>query len=105
MTWAALIQAIVAFLAPVIQEWLKHLLERLEPRPVEYLVPDDAALVATVFAEARRQVPWYSFGRRAVLRAAERVCKRRAGELVLAAAGAAPVPQMTAGEALEVGRE
>lgn len=99
MTWALLIQAIIKFLGPVLQDWLRHLLERLEPKG--FLSPDEAAISA-VFADARAQVPWYGLGRRRVLRACERVCRRRAGELALAATGAAPGPQLTWGEMAEI---
>lgn len=102
MTWAALIAVIIEFLGPALQAWLKELLERLK-KPAEFLAPDEAA-IAAVFAEARKGVNWWSFGRRATLRAAERVCRRRAGELVLAATGAVPVPQITLAEGLEIGR-
>lgn len=105
MTWAALIEVIIKFLGPVLVEWLKHLLERIEPTAVpgdpETLREDVA--VAAVFAEARKGLPWWSFGRRGLLRACERVCVRRAGQLAGAARGG-PLPGLTVAEMVEVAK-
>jgi hypothetical protein len=90
--WAAIIAAIIRVLGPVLAEALKQLLERLlsaaaaqAPAPAG---PEDVELLFTraIRMQARP-------GRKALLRAARRVARARAADILAGAAVPPPTPE------------
>lgn len=99
MQWAALVAMILKFLEqlPAILELIRKLFDgfNLQGSPDGI---DQPAAVERVFAAARAKTWWFQFGKRAALNAAERVCVRRAYELVTAAMTGDVPPKMSASE-------
>lgn len=99
MSWAALFAMILKFLEqlPALVELIRSLFDNAKPTgTVDGLDPPVA--ISNAFAAARAQTWWWQLGKRGALAAAERVCMRRAAQLVTAARANTAPPWMTAGE-------
>lgn len=82
MTWAAVVSAIVAFLAPYIKRWLENLLNQAAQEMAGR--PESVSAVAgceALFNAAEAQLWWFQFGKRGALSIARKIAMARAPEV------------------------
>lgn len=91
----AILAWLIATLGPIIAAIIKALLERAIQKTGSQAEPS-AANVRRVFEEARAEVGYLSFRKRALLRVCEQIVLKRIGALEVAAAGLVKdVPPLT----------
>lgn len=103
MTWAAVVSAIVAFLAPYIKRWLEDLLNRAGDQMAGH--PDqDSALAGceAIFLAAEQELWWFQFAKKRALFAAKKVAMARAPELWTSVRLGTEPPRLSHGEAQEL---
>lgn len=101
MNWDKLISLLIEFFGEILRAWLLSLFTKARARCGPYF-PDTASAIEDLFAEARREVWWWEFRKRAKLSLCERVALNHASQFAMALSGIAPPPQMTAAEAAEI---
>ena len=96
MSWAVLIQTLLAFFGPFLKDLLNNLLKKPATMPAGAIPVTAESSVQKVFDALRAQTYVWQFGARSRIALGRRIALKHANQLVHSARTGAPLPPMDA---------